>query len=52
MDVVTVTGYGGAFLILAFFIWLYLLLAIFPLLETKGHNLEEIEQFFFSAKSK
>lgn len=52
MDVVTVIGYGGAFLTLAFCILLYLLLAIFPLPETKGRNLEEIEQLFFSNKSK
>jgi len=46
MDVVDVISYGGIFLVLAFFTFLYLLIAIFPLPETKGRSLEEIESEF------
>lgn len=44
-------GYSGMFFLLAFFVFLYLLVAIFPLPETKGRSLEEIEEGFF-AKAK
>lgn len=52
MDVVGVIGYGGIFLILAFFTFLYLLIAIFPLPETKGRSLEEIENELFAGSKK
>lgn len=44
MYLVSLIGYGGVFLLLAFFVLLYLLIAIFPLPETKGRTLEEIER--------
>src|SRR5699024_150206 len=43
MDVVELINYSGIFLVLAFFTFLYLLIAVFPLPETKGRTLEEIE---------
>lgn len=46
MDIVSVTGYSGAFGLLAIAAFLYLLIAIFPLPETKGRKLEEIEKHF------
>lgn len=46
MDIVGWLGYGGAFALLAFFVLLYLLLALFVLPETKGRKLEDIEQHF------
>ncbi len=47
MYLVSLIGYGGVFFLLAFFVLLYLLIAIFPLPETKGRSLEEIEKEFF-----
>jgi MFS transporter, SP family, galactose:H+ symporter len=44
MIIVGVVGYSGMFFILAFFVLLYLLIAVFPLIETKGRSLEEIEK--------
>lgn len=46
MIIVGVVGYSGMFFILAFFVFLYLLIAVFPLTETKGRSLEEIEKEF------
>lgn len=43
MDIVDLIDYSGIFLLLGFFTFLYLLIAIFPLPETKGRSLEEIE---------
>jgi sugar porter (SP) family MFS transporter len=48
MTLVESIGYGGMFLLLAFFVLLYLLVAIFPLPETRGRTLEEIEKMFFA----
>ncbi len=48
MTVVETIGYGGTFLILGFFVLLYLLVAVFPLPETKGRSLEDIEKAFFA----
>ncbi len=48
MLVVGAIGYAGMFFVLAFFVLLYLLIAIFPLPETKGRSLEEIEQELFA----
>ncbi len=47
MIIVGYVGYSGVFFILAFFVFLYLLVAIFPLPETKGRSLEEIERELF-----
>lgn len=44
MYLVALIGYGGVFLLLAFFVLLYLLVAFFFLPETKDRTLEEIEQ--------
>lgn len=52
MDLVGVIGYGGMFLILAVFTFLYMLIAIFPLPETKGRSLEEIENELFANSKK
>lgn len=46
MIIVGFAGYSGMFFILAAFVFLYLLIAIFPLPETKGRSLEEIEKEF------
>lgn len=46
MDIVSVAGYSGAFALLAVAALLYCLIAIFPLPETKGRRLEEIERHF------
>jgi len=48
MIMVGVVGYSGTFFILAFFVFLYLLIAIFPLPETKDRSLEEIEKEFLA----
>lgn len=47
MSLVASMGYGGMFLLLACFVLIYLLVAVFPLPETKGRSLEEIEKEFF-----
>lgn len=52
MDVVGVIGYAGTFFMLAFFVFLYFLIAYFPLPETKGRNLEEIERHFLGTASR
>lgn len=44
MYLVSLIGYGGVFLLLAFFVLLYLLVAIFLLPETKNRSLEQIER--------
>ncbi|WP_084188783.1 sugar porter family MFS transporter [Salinisphaera hydrothermalis] len=46
MDIVSVAGYAGAFGLLAVAVFIYMLVAIFPLPETKGRKLEEIETHF------
>ncbi|HET7315543.1 MFS transporter [Salinisphaera sp.] len=46
MDLVSVAGYAGAFGLLAVAAFLYLLIALFPLPETKGRKLEDIESHF------
>jgi sugar porter (SP) family MFS transporter len=46
LDVVGYMGYGGTFISLAFFVFLYFLVAVFLLPETKGAKLEEIELHF------
>ncbi|HYW35150.1 MAG TPA: sugar porter family MFS transporter [Balneolaceae bacterium] len=48
MIIVGFVGYSGTFFILAFFVFLYLLVAVFPLPETKGRSLEEIEKELFA----
>ncbi|HEU0276460.1 MAG TPA: sugar porter family MFS transporter [Rhodanobacteraceae bacterium] len=48
MSGVAVVGYGGAFLSLAFFTLLYVLVAIFLLPEAKGRTLEQIEEGFLA----
>lgn len=48
MYIVQLINYSGMFLVLAFFTSLYLLIAIFPLPETKGRSLEEIENELFA----
>ena len=42
-------GYSGTFFLLAFFVCLYFLVAVFPLTETKDRTLEEVETYFLSA---
>jgi sugar porter (SP) family MFS transporter len=49
MIMVGVVGYSGTFFMLAFFVFLYLLVAIFPLPETKDRSLEEIEKELFAS---
>ncbi|WP_423822733.1 sugar porter family MFS transporter [Salinisphaera sp. SPP-AMP-43] len=49
MDIVSVAGYAGAFGLLAIAVSLYWLIAVFPLPETKGRKLEEIETHFLGA---
>src|SRR5699024_1783677 len=45
-------GYSGLFFLLAFFVFLYLMTAIFPLPESKDRSLEDIEkEFLDSAKA-
>lgn len=51
MTLVAIISYAGMFLLLAFFVLLYLLVAIFPLPETRGRSLEEIEKEFFARTS-
>lgn len=46
MDMVSYVGYAGAFGVLAIAVFLYLLIAIFPLPETRGRKLEDIEKHF------
>ncbi|RJS91852.1 sugar porter family MFS transporter [Salinisphaera sp. Q1T1-3] len=46
MSIVSVAGYAGAFALLAIAVFVYMLLAIFPLPETRGRKLEEIETHF------
>ncbi len=48
MDLVGSINYSGVFLVMAFFTFLYLLIAVFPLPETRGRSLEKIENEFFS----
>ncbi|HET7930639.1 MAG TPA: sugar porter family MFS transporter [Rhodanobacteraceae bacterium] len=48
MLIVGAIGYSGMFFLLAFFVFLYLLIAIFALPETKGRSLEEIEKTHFA----
>ncbi|WP_111746567.1 sugar porter family MFS transporter [Salinisphaera orenii] len=50
MNIVSVAGYTGAFGITAVAGFLYLLIAIFPLPETKGRKLEDIERHFLGSK--
>ena len=50
MDIVALAGYAGAFSLLAVSVLLYLLVAIFPLPETKGRKLEEIERHFLGGE--
>jgi sugar porter (SP) family MFS transporter len=53
MVIVGAVGYSSMFFILAFLALLYLLTAVFPLPETKGRSLEEIEkELFGSIKTK
>lgn len=47
MSLVAIISYAGMFLLLAFFVVLYLSVAVFPLPETKDRSLEEIETTFF-----
>ena len=42
-------GYAGAFTLLAIAVFVYMLIAIFPLPETKGRKLEEIETYFLGS---
>ncbi len=51
LDLVGVIGYSGMFFMLAFFVFLYALVAIFPLPETKGRKLEEIEHHFLGHRA-
>lgn len=46
MDLVAYAGYAGAFGLLAVAVFVYLLVAIFPLPETSGRKLEDIEKHF------
>lgn len=46
MSIVATTGYAGAFALLAIAVFVYMLVAIFPLPETRGRKLEEIERHF------
>lgn len=46
MDLVAYAGYAGAFGLLAVAVFIYLLVAIFPLPETSGRKLEDIEKHF------
>lgn len=48
MTLVGAIGYGGVFLALAGCALIYMLVAVFPLPETKGRSLEEIEKDFFA----
>ncbi len=50
MDIVALAGYAGAFGLLAVSVLLYLLVAIFPLPETKGRKLEDIERHFLGGE--
>ena len=50
MDIVQVIHYSGTFIMLAFFVFLYFLVALFPLPETKGRELEDIERHFLGAR--
>lgn len=50
MDIVVAAGYGGAFVLLAVAVFIYMLVAIFPLPETKGRKLEEIETHFLGER--
>ncbi len=53
MSIVQLISYSGTFFLLAFFVFLYLLVAIFPLPETKDRSLEDIEKELFEGiKSK
>jgi MFS family permease len=47
MSIVQLISYSGTFFLLAFFVFLYLLVAIFPLPETKDRSLEDIEKELF-----
>ena len=49
MDIVAAAGYAGAFALLAIAVFVYMLIAIVPLPETKGRKLEEIETYFLGS---